>query len=451
MKIVIVGAGEVGTFLSWTLSNEGHDVTVIESNLERATAIDEEHNVKVIQGNGSSAGVLKKAGVDSCDCFLAMTRDDKTNLIASSLAKVLGARLVVTRNHDQTYQDNSLVNYRLHFGIDVMINPEGLSAVELAKTIRNPARVAVENFARGQIEAQRVRVDKSAKWRGRSLRDIRLPQDIRIGFIRRGEQEDVPHADTVLEEGDIVTIFGPPHDVSRIRGKFDPHSEASTARVVILGGGETAVALIRLLSSSRFRIRIIEKNADKCQRLAEAFPHVTIIRGDGTKLRLMEEEQVGDADYFVASTGDDENNIMAGIQAAKLGANHVQVVLNKSDYEEMLNHLRSTLGIESLVSPRLVTLNEVQRYLSKEPYIELFQFPRQQVRILEIGVKNDSPAAGKALREIAWPQGSVAVALLHKYSVKVPGADDQILGGDRVVVIAREDTVPKLLRLLGHA
>ncbi|KAF0095015.1 MAG: trk system potassium uptake protein TrkA [Puniceicoccaceae bacterium 5H] len=451
MKIVIVGAGEVGTFLSWTLSNDGHDVTVIESSPERATSIDEEHNVKVIQGNGSSAQILKKAGVDRSDCFLAMTRDDKTNLIASSLAKVMGARLVVTRNHDQTYQDNSLVNYRLHFGIDVMINPEALSAVELAKTIRNPARVAVENFARGQIEAQRVRVDKSAKWRGKSLRDIHLPQDIRIGFIRRGEQEDVPHAETVLQEGDIVTVFGPPHDVSRIRGKLDPHSEVSAARVVILGGGETAVALIRLLNSTRFKIRIIEKNPEKCHYLAENFPHVTIIKGDGTKLRLMEEEQVGDADYFVATTGDDENNIMASIQASKLGAKHVQVVLNKSDYEEMLNHLRPTLGIESLVSPRLVTVNEVQRYLSKEPYIELFQFPRQQVRILEVGVKDSSPAAGKVLRDISWPHGAVAVALLHKYSVKVPGADDQILGGDRVVVITREETIPHLLRLLGHS
>ncbi len=219
-------------------------------------------------------------------------------------------------------------------------------------------------------------------------------------------------------------------------------------RVVIFGGGETAVALLRLLQNPRFKVRVIERDPDKCRRLAERFPQATFINGDGTSLRLLEEEQVGGADYFVASTGDDERNIMTSVQAAKLGARHVQTVINKSDYEEILHNLRAALGIETLVAPRVVTANEVLRYLSDAPYIELFAFPNQRARILEMQVAPASPCSGKALREIAWPKHAVAVALLHKFQAKVPGADDRILAGDRLIVITREENIPDLLRLL---
>ena len=451
MKVVIVGAGEVGRHLSHVLSDAGHDVTVVELNPDRAFAIDEEHNVRVIVGSGSSAEVLKRAVANGCDHFLAMTSQDEINIIACSLAKVLGVDTVISRIHDQTFTDTSMVNYPLHFGIDMMLNPEGLCANELAKSIRNPARIAVENFARGQIEAQRIVIDEKAKFRGKALRDIKLHPEIKFGFYQRGEQQDIPSADTILEAGDIVTVFGPPNELYKVRSNLDPHATSTEVRVVIFGGSETAVALIRLLGNPRFKVRVIEQDEEKCRRLAERFPHVTFINGDGTSLRLLEEEQIGNTDFFVASTSDDERNVMTSIQAAKLGAKHVQTVINKSDYEEILYNLRSALDIETMVAPRLVTANEVLRYLSNDPYIELFSFPQQDARILEIQVSLDSPCAGKLLKEIAWPKHAVLVALLHRYQVKVPGANDKILAGDRVVVITREENIRDLLKLLQNS
>ncbi|MEX0323326.1 MAG: Trk system potassium transporter TrkA [Puniceicoccaceae bacterium] len=448
MKVVIVGAGEVGRHLSHVLSDAGHDVTVVETDPERASLIDEEHNVRVISGSGSSAETLKQAIADGCDHFLAMTSQDEINLISCSLARVLGAKTVISRIHDQTFTDTSHINYPLHFGIDMMLNPEGLCALEFAKSIRNPARIAVENFARGQIEAQRIIVDERARLRGKALRDIKLHPEIKFGFYQRGEEQDIPGADTVLEAGDVVTVFGPPHELYKLRTNLDPHSIGTLVRVVIFGGSETAVALIRLLNNPRFKVRVIEKNEDKCRRLAERFPHVTFINGDGTSLRLLEEEQIGNADYFVASTSDDERNVMTSMQASKLGAKHVQTVINKTDYEEILYNMRSALDIETMVSPRLVTANEVVRYLSKDPYIELFSFPKQAARIVEIQVSLDSSCAGRTLREISWPKHAVVVALLHKFHVKVPGADDRILAGDRVIVITREENIKEITHLL---
>lgn len=448
MKVVIIGAGEVGSHLCAILSDNGHDVTVVEKDPDRATQIDEQNNVRVVHGSGSSAVILKRAISDRCDQFIAMTSNDETNLIACSLARVLGARTIISRIHDQTFIDTSHVNYPLHFGIDLMLNPEGLCAIELAKSIRNPARIAVQNFARGEIEAQRIRVDEKAPLRGKSLREIKLHPEVKIGYYQRGEEEDIPTADTLLEAGDTLTVFGPPGELQKLGPQLDPGIAAREIRIVIFGGSETAAALIRLLDALRFKVRVVEQSLEKCRQLAERFPNVTFINGDGTSLRLLEEEDIGNADFFVASTSDDERNVMTSIQAAKLGTKHVQTVINKSDYHDILVSLRSVIGIETLVSPRLVTANEVLRYLSTEPFIELFKFPHQKAKIIEITVSMASKCAGKILRDIAWPKHAVLVGLQHKFQAKVPGAEDRLLAGDKVVVITREENIKGLLGLL---
>lgn len=448
MKIVIMGAGEVGSYLSLLLSTEGHDVTIVERDADTCRRLDDQLDVRVVQGNGGSAATLKNANVDTCDFFLAMASDDQANLIASSLARALGAGFVITRVHDQTYADHSLLNYQVHFGIDVLINPEALSAVELAKSIRNPGRVAVENFARGQIEAQLLQIDKSSRFCGTPLRNLKLPHDVRFGFFRRGEVEDVPTADTILEAGDVVTMFGSPNELIDLRRKLDPGAVDKQSKVVIFGGGETAIALLKLLNSPRFKVRIVEQRLEQCEALAQRFRNVIFIHGDGTSLRLMEEEQIGDADYFVSTTHDDECNIMTAIQAAKLGAKHVEAVINKSDYEEILNNLRDSLGIETIVSPRVVTANEVLRFISRKPYNELFKLPGQSARILEFVVRKGSPACDQKLRDIAWPKFAVVVALQHQYTARVPGANDVIQANDRVAVVTREDNIKALQKLL---
>lgn len=449
MNIIIIGAGEVGYYLSELLSSQGNAVTVIESNPDRALKVDEELDVRVVRGNGSTAGILMDANVASCGYFLAMTSDDRVNLIACSLAKKLCNKVTtVARIHDQIYADNSLINYQLHFGIDILLNPEALTAVELAKEIRNPGRVAVENFARGQIEVQQVRVSAKSKLVGKSLKEIRLDPRLRIGYIQRKDRVELPTADSQIQQDDLITLFGHPEALFEARPRFDPTAKVESVRVVLFGGTETSIALVRLLSNPRFKIRIIEKDRQTCHELAERFPHITVIHGDATSLRLLEEEQIGSCDYFVACTKRDEDNIMTCLQASKLGARHVQLLLNKSDYQEVLENLKHTLGLELVVSPRLATANEVLRSTSTKAYIELAQLPSGSARILEIRVSPNSKSIGTKIRDLHLPPGSVIVALLHKYQAKVPGAEDTLLAGDRVVTVVREDKEKALLQIL---
>jgi trk system potassium uptake protein TrkA len=448
MRIIIVGAGEVGSYLCETLSQYAHDVTVIERSEEKAMKLRQEFDVRVLQESGSSARTLIKAGVKKCDYFLAMARNDETNLVSSSLARALGARNTFTRIHDQTFRDNSIINYQNHFGIDYLINPERLAAVELAKAIRNPSRVAVEDFARGAIEVQLVEVTRRSKAIGKTLAELKLDNRMRIGMVQRGDRTMVADARTVLEADDSITVFGHPDALFETRSIFDPHAgHGDRLRVVIMGGGEMTVSLVRLLSNPRFKIRIIENDPARCRKLADRFPEATLIHGTGTSLKLLEEEQIGSTDFFVACTKTDEDNVMTCLQASKLGARHVMLAINRTDYADVLEEMKIAMGVELAVSPRVATANQILRYISREPYIDLGSLPGDVGKIIEITVKSDSPSAGKKLREINWPTGCVAVALLHKSEAKTPGADDIIEAGDHIVVIVQQERIKDLLKL----
>ena len=447
MKVIIVGAGEVGHNLCATLSAAGHDVTVIEQSEEKVTLLDEEQNARIIRGNGSSARQLVDLDVAQCDAFLAMTSDDRTNLISCSLAKGLGAKNTFARIHDETYSDNSVINYQLHFGIDLLVNPEAICAVELAKAIRNPGRVAVENFARGQIEFQQQRVAAGSRLIGQQLKQLQLDPKVRIGYIQREGESEIAGPETILQEGDCVTLFGYPDALFNLRERFDPKNKINEVSVALFGGSETAISLIRLLTNPRFRIRVIEKDAARCRQIAESFPHVAVICGDATSLRLLEEEQIGEADYFVACTKDDEDNILTCLQATKLGADHVQLVVNKGDYEQLEGILKTILGIEMVVSPRRATADFMARSLSTETATTLAELPNDG-RILEIKLDYNSPAVGKQVKDIPLPAGSLFVAIQHKFKASVPTAEDTLLAGDRVLVLVNKSQQKALLSML---
>ncbi len=450
MKIVIIGAGEVGGHLSEVLSNSGHDVTVIEHDDQMAAKIQEEQNVRVLRGNGSSAKILHRANTGECSYFLAMTSDDQVNLVSGSIAKKMGAETTIARIHEETYIDNKLFNYQLNFGIDLLVNPEALAAVELAKVIRNPGRVAVEHFARGKIEVQQIEVTAKAKAIGRNLKQLRLGEKtgVRIGLIRRRGSSLVPGAETVIEEGDRLTVFGDPQSLSEIKGKFSPKLRARTVFVALYGGSETNIALLRMLSNPRFHIRLIEPNRKICQNLAEQFPHITVVHGDATSLRVLEEERVGRADYFVAATKADEDNVMACLQTAQMGTKRLLLNINRSDYSEIINKFRLVLGIELAVSPRLATANEVLRTVNQTPWVELALAPGGKGKIVELRVDPESSCVGKPIKDLRLPGNTIIVALMHKFDAKVPGAGDVIIADDRIVAVLSDEHRDEVISLM---
>lgn len=451
MKTIIVGAGEVGSTISQNLSRRGHNVTLIERTAEGAARIEAELDVKVLRGNGSSAVMLAGAGIAEARNFLALTSDDRTNLVACKVARELGGKLfTVARIHDQTYLDYSRVDYQALFDVDFFLNPERLCAVELAKAIRHPGRVAIEHFARGQIEVQTMAVSPRSKLAGKRLRDMRVDPRLRIGMVTRDGETSVAQAGTVLEAGDQITVFGKLEAVSGFRRLVEPGDGGGSVRVVLYGGSEIAVSLVRLLGHPRFKVRVIEPDPEVCESMADRFPHLTVVRGDATSKRLLEEEQIEGVDYFVACTKVDEHNIMTCLQAAKLGARHVQLVINKPDYEGLLDDLRATMGVASVVSPRQASAEELIRYLERGTVVELSSMSVRSTRLLEIAVSPESAAIGRPLRELALPPGCLLLAILRGIEATVPGAGDSIEKGDRVLLAVDEPNRREVVRLLAE-
>ncbi|BET66673.1 Trk system potassium transporter TrkA [Opitutales bacterium ASA1] len=449
MKVILVGAGEVGAYLAETLSGIAHDVTVLERDERVAESLDEHLDVRVLRESGSSARALKRAGIERCDFFLALTSNDESNLVSASLARALGARTTFARVHDETFRETSHLDYQAHFGIDHLLNPERLAAVEIAKHIRNPDRVAVEDFARGQIEVQLVDVKSGSAVAGKTLSELRLNPKMRVALVGRGEDSIAAKADLRLLPGDVATICGPPEVLYEVRPLFDQRTTPERdKRVVIMGGSEMGVSMVRLLGNRRFHIRVIERDARRCRFLADNFPHITVIHGEATSLRLLEEEQVGEADFFVACTRDDEDNVMTCLQARKLGVKRISLAINRADYNEIVQTSKATLGVDVAVSPRIATSHEVLRYLSTEKFVELARLPGRAGRLLELKVDAGSPCDGRALRDIRWPTGSVVLAVQQRSSIRTPGPGDVFAAGDRLVAIVPTELHTEVIGLV---
>ncbi|MBE6414529.1 MAG: Trk system potassium transporter TrkA [Verrucomicrobiaceae bacterium] len=446
MKIVIVGAGDVGKYLCKVLSEDGHSVTLIESDEATVTEVEENLDVRVVKGNGASAKHLTLAGAQSCDYLIAMTQHDQLNIVSCAIASKLGARKTIARVHDLVYTDTELFNYQRHFNLDILINPEALTAVELAKYIRNPARFVVEDFARGQIELQEIEISKNAKVANKPLKDLVLPNGLKIGYVESNGVLTVPTASTELKAGDKVTILGSPEILLKNAHLFSEEISSEVLRIVLYGATETSVALIRRLNNNRFKIRVIEPNLQKCKTLAEQFPNVTVINGSATSLRLLEEEQIGSIDYFVACTKDDEENVMTCLQAKKLGAKHVELVINKPDYEQVIQNISGFLNITSAASPRKSSVAEIRKYITNKDYLIAGSLKNGDIEFIEVKVSENSWGEGKPLHQLNMPPATIIAAIVDdKNNAKVPGANDIINANDRLIIILEKKNVRQVV------
>lgn len=448
MKAVVVGGSEVGTYLCEALLQAGYAVVLVEIDKERAAWVDEALDIRVVRGNGCLATDLLKAGVDEADFFLSMTRSDRTNLVAAALAKTLGAQYTIARISDYNYTQSEPVDYKKIFGIDLFVNPEALCALEIAKSILSKNQNLIGNFARGQVEMQQLQIAIGSSLDGKTIKTAQLGDHVRIAYIERPGLANIPTADTLLAAGDYVTLFGASEDLWNLRTVFDPQDKKKTTRISIFGGSETASTLTRFLKNPHFRVRVFEKDYEICQDLAAEFPYATVVHGDATSLRLLEEERVEQSDYFIAATKDDEDNIMTGLQVAAMGIPHVQVLINKPDYANILQKIGGTLGIEHVVSPRIATLNELSHYLSTDPCIELATLPYSSGHVLELRVHPKSPCVGKAIKELQLPPQVIIIGQLYHFNAQVPTADTVIQADDRLIVVAHPSQVKEIKKLL---
>lgn len=442
MRIVILGAGTVGTWIADLLCRNNHSVTVVESNQDHVRAINAELDIRAIHGSASESAILFQAGIIGCDLCLALTGDDEVNIVAASMAKAMGARRSVARVYGRVFRDLSTFDYQRHFRIDRFLSLEHLSAVEFVRAIRSPGSAVLENFARGELEVQEIICDDPAPATGKPLKEVGLPKGVRVGTIQRQGKTWIAGAGDSIQLGDHITLIGTREEIDDVKSKFEVKS-SPVRSVVIAGGGETGLALARMLEGQRYHVTMMEENMERCEFLARLLEHTTVVHADATRKAILEEERVGKTDVFVACTGDDENNIMSCVEAREIGAPECMAIVQRPDYANVVEKL----GINLAVSPRNVVARQVLGLLNSGPIISKKNLPGGGIAIVEFEVMPGVKATQHVIANLKLPTHCLIAAILSSDYVRVASADDRLTPGDTVIVLVDEASLDPVVKL----
>ena len=442
MNIIICGAGEVGSHAAEELGRAGHSIRIIDRVPERLRALEEAMDVATLCGNCADAEVLAQAGCSDTELVLAATENDEITLLTASIAKGLGAKKTIARVHHSAFFEERGINYRKHLDIDRLICPEYLTALAIARKLRNPGAVAIESFARGRIEMQEFTA-RSGSAVGKRLQDVQLPQGTRLAMIRRKDEAMIPEATTVVAPGDVIILVGNAGAFEDARKLF--HQEKYTRKkIVLMGGPPMAVWLCRALHDRSFAIRLFEKDRERALELADKLDWITVINADPTERSIFEEEHIGQADVFIPMLDHDEANIIAGVMAKSRGVTEVFTILQRSKYVDLVYDI----GVDKAFSPRIIGVEEINLVLDESPLRLLGTLVEGIVDVFRAKVSDRSSVIGKPLREIPFSPDWVVAAIQRDSDVHVPGADDTIERGDTLLVIGRhskQDTLKELL------
>ena len=350
MRIIIVGCGKVGTTIARHLSQEGNDITIIDRNPEVFDKVLETLDVMVVKGNGLSARTLSEAEVSGVDLVISVTSSDETNILCCLTAKKLGAEHTIARVRDPEYAVD-LYRFRQDLGLDLIINPEQQSALEISRLLRFPNADNIETFVNGRVELISFIVRDTSPLKDHSVMQV-FPRDkvhVIAALVERDNQVFIPHGNFVFAEGDRVRLIGSPNYVSGFFSYFG-RRRSRVEEVTIIGGGIIAQYLIRELIKDKIQIKVVEIDYNRCTELSEAFPTCTIIHGDGADEDLLDAENIAETGAVVCLTSRDEENAVIALYAMSVGVPKSIVKITHIN-----SNLVHKLGLTSVITPQTIT------------------------------------------------------------------------------------------------
>lgn len=444
MNILIIGAGEVGFHLTRHLSAERHNITVLEADPEKARRAEEHLDAMVVLGSGASFRSLKEARIESAEILAALTNNDEVNLLACQFAKKLGISHTIARVRNLEYISDGFPLSHADLGVGRLIHPEKETADAIVRLIRQSSATDVVEFAGGSIVLLGIRLEGSSPLLGPPLREIwdkRGDLSARIVAIVRKTRTLIPRGEDHLSAGDQVFVICERDSVRRVvtlMGKQD----VQIRNVMILGGGLVGQLVAQNLEGS-IHTKLIERSAERSEKIAGTLKGTLVIRGDGTDMDLLALEGIIDMDAFIAATGDDETNIISTLVARHLQVPRTIALVNKTEYLP----ITPTIGLDAVVSKNLITVNAILRFIQRSTLENVAGIPGVQAQIMEFVAKNHSPITKKKLRNIAFPRFALVGAVRRGDDVFIPDGETQIRPDDRVVVFALSRAADDIERL----
>ncbi|WP_026286870.1 Trk system potassium transporter TrkA [Gilvimarinus chinensis] len=439
MKIIILGAGQVGASLAENLADESNDITMIDTNNSRLRELRDRLDIGVVNGEGSHPDVLVQAGVEDADMLVAVTNNDEINMVACQVAHSLfRTPTKIARVRATAYLTNNKLFANEAIPIDVLISPEQLVSDYIHRLIETPGALQVLDFAEGKVQLVAVKAYHGGPLVGQELRFLRehMPAvETRVAAIYRRGQAIMPTGATVIEADDEVFFLAGKNDIRAVISELR-RMETAYKRIIIAGGGNIGMRLARKLEG-RYSVRVIEHNKARAAHLAEHLERAIVLQGSASDQDLLGEENIEDTDVFLALTNDDEANIMSSMLAKRLGARKVMALINNPAYVDLVQGG----DIDIAISPQTTTIGSLLTHVRRGDMVSVYSLRRGAAEAIELiahGDKNSSKVVGRALEDIDLPQGANIGAIVREKdsgSEVIIAHDDVVVeSGDHVIV-----------------
>jgi len=447
VRVVIVGAGEVGFHIAGRLALENKDVVVVDCNPEALKRLSETIDVQTVQGSGSSPAILEEIGIREAEILLAVTDSDEVNLVACLMADTLAPttkKLARLRGADFDPYHDAFKTNPPH--IDTVINPDFEVVRTIERLMRVPGAVDVGEFADGRIKFVGVYLEAGSKLAGAKLADLPDILDEErplIAALVRDEKLIIPKGHNHLRQGDLVYFISQEKNLFKHLSIFDKHV-SPVKRVLIIGGGKIGYRLAGRLEAQSINCKIIEKRADKCEYLADHLDRTVVLHGDGSDQSLLVEENIHEIDLVVTLTGDDETNILTSLLAKRLGAAKTITQINKFSYFPLL----STIGIEMLVSPRLSAIDSILQHIRRGKVLSALSIKGEAGEVMEALALPTSDIVSKPLKKVTFPKGAMVAGIIREDRIIIPNGESVVEPDDRIIIFATRDAVPGVEKIL---
>ncbi|WP_123533662.1 Trk system potassium transporter TrkA [Halosimplex salinum] len=443
MRVVIVGAGEVGSTIAESLA-DSHDVVVIDIDADRVESLTYSHDVLPIEGDGSDIGVLEEAGVAEADMLIASTDDDETNIVTCGAAKVVSDAFTIARVKNPKYL-TAWERARSAFGVDFMVCSDLLTAEAIVSLAGLPTAQDVDTFADGLVQMTEFEIPAESPIANQTVAEADRFDSLTFAAIIRDGEVVIPTGETRIEGGDEVIAIGSPDSIRAFGSAIAPE-EKGPKDVVIVGGGEIGYQTARLLEQSGFTPRLIEQDEDRARWLAENLPKTTVLNSDATDQELLDQENVGMADLLVAALENDQQNLLATLLAKRKGTDRAITVVNTGDFAELFE----AVGVDVAVSPRKATAEEITRFTRARRAENVAIIEGDKAEVLELEVDAESVLAGRSIREATSdiPEGVVIGAITRGDEHITPRGDTVVREGDHVVVFVDTAVLDEVTDLL---
>jgi trk system potassium uptake protein TrkA len=457
MKIVIVGAGVVGTHVARQLTEENKSVVLIEKNPEVARVTTNDLDCLVVNDDGSHLDVLQNAGMSDCDYFIALTGSDEVNIVTCGMVSGEFSHLKTIARVRNPYYSSLSASKRAFMGINFIINPEVEAANTIIRSIHEGVVSDLFTLQEDKLQMRAFRVAGDSRFVGKDLKGLRqeLAREFLVPALVREEELVIPSGDVVIKEADLLYFMGSPETLDSILGSFTQQKE-KLRKICLMGGNLITEYIIRglqggensggrgflsaLLRPRERQITLMERGKEQAKHFVQLFPDITVLNRDVAEEGTMEQEQIGAFDLAIAVTDHQSLNLLTAMLAKQQGVKKVMALVINNNYLK----LSGKMEIDSIVSLKTAVVNSILHIVRKANIRTVYSFYEDDIELVELKIQDDSKAAGKHVMDISMPKGSLMIYVIRGGASMIPSGRTELLPGDEIGIIVKKDAISKL-------